>query len=297
VARFDLDADQHLLRLHEDLRTERFQPGPYRVQVIRDPKLRLIAAPPVGDRVLHQALVAEIGPWYERSFIDHSYACGHGRGQHRAVLRYLGWTREYPLRLNLDIHRYFLSIHQPTLLRLLFRRLRDPQTRHLLEELFDAGATVYHQPEAIRALDLERNPIPPGSAIPIGSYLSQWAASLYLDGLDHFVKRQLKIRGYLRYMDDFALFGADRQVLEDARESIRAWLWTERSLRLNPKRWRVLPTTQPSIFLGYRVTRAGIQPSKRMRRRMRRRLDALRHGQAEAVRRSLESYRGWMTFG
>ena len=39
-----------------------------------------------------------------------------------------------------------------------------------------------------------------------GGHLSQWCGTFYLDGLDHFVKRELKNRGYLRYMDDFVLF-------------------------------------------------------------------------------------------
>ncbi len=50
-------------------------------------------------------------------------------------------------------------------------------------------------------MELEDDPLPPGTGLAIGSSLSQWAANLYLDGLDHFIKRELGIRAYLRYLD------------------------------------------------------------------------------------------------
>jgi hypothetical protein len=71
----------------------------------------------------------------------------------------------------------------------------------------------------------------------------------YLDGLDHFVKRDLKIAGYLRYMDDMALSGDDCDALLLARQRIAEWLQQERRLQLNPKRWDVLPNTAAGVFL------------------------------------------------
>ncbi len=292
VAAFDLDADRHIFELHRRLCQGIYQPGRFRLHVIRDPKVRLIAAAPVIDRVLHQALVSEIGPWFERSFIEQQYAGRTGKGPHRAVIRYLAWMRRHQWHLDLDISQYFPSIEHEILCGIIFRRLADPRTRALVESLVRVGGEVYST-EAARSIlpGLWR----PGRGVPVGSYLSQWAGALYLDGLDHFVKRTLKVRAYLRFMDDFTLFGDDREALSEARDAIGAWLAEHRRLALNPKTGDVLPCRQPSTYLGFRVSRAGLSPSSKMKKRMRRKVRAAAARGPDALVKTLTSYRGLLS--
>lgn len=296
MAAFDIDADLHLCALHRLLVTNRYHPEPWRLRVIHDPKTRLIAAPAIRDRIVHRALLDEIGPHYERGFIEHSYTGAVGRGPHRAVLQYLNWLRHYRYRVGLDIRRYFPSIHQPTLGQLLFRKLHDQRTQALIGQLLAAGGAVYRTPLAVHVMELERYPVGEACGLALGSYLSQWCGTFYLDGLDHFVKRELKITGYLRYMDDFVLFDDDRLRLVAARTAIAAWLAEERRLQLHPKRWDVMPQTHPGIFLGYRVSRAGITPSRKLRRAMARRLRTAAQKGHGALVRSVRSYRGLLLF-
>ncbi len=297
VAAFALDADTHVFALHRALRNGSFTPDPYRQHVVRDPKVRLISAPSVRDRVLHQAIIAQIGAVYSGSFIHDSYACLEGRGPQRAVLRYLAWSRRYPWRLSLDIRRYFPSVNHDILLDIVFRRLKDRDTRALLAALVQSGGTVYQSPLARRLMGLEHDPLPSGTGLAIGSSLSQWAANLYLDGLDHFVKRELRIRAYVRYMDDFTLFADDRDILEHAEVAIRDWLSTMRRLSLNPRRRRLVAAAEPSTYLGYRVSQSGLTPGKKTRRRMRNNLRAAAERGAEPLRCSLASYQSLVRFG
>jgi RNA-directed DNA polymerase len=294
VAHFDLDADTHLFDLARDLRGGTYRPGPWRLRVIHDPKTRLIAAPAVRDRVVHRALLDAIGPTYERSYIDRSYTGAPGRGPHRAVLQHLSWQRRFAYRLHLDIRRYFLSIHHPTLRDLLFRRLRDTDTRALVNRLLASGRRVYRQALAREVLGAD---LPgPDRGLPLGSYLSQWCGTFYLDGLDHFVKRELKVPGYLRYMDDLVLFDDDPGRLAEAREAIAQWLAQHRSLTLKPTPQAVEPTRAPAVFLGYRLTRAGIAPAPKLRRRLRGRLRLAAERGPASLARSLASYRGLLLF-
>ncbi len=85
MAWFDMDADRHILRLHRQLNDHVYSPAPFRLRVIRDPKTRLIAAPSIRDRILHRALLDEIGPWYERSYIEHSYTGAFASNDHIVV--------------------------------------------------------------------------------------------------------------------------------------------------------------------------------------------------------------------
>lgn len=297
VAAFHLNADRHVLALHRRLRDGTYTPGAHYQHVIREPKTRLISAPSLIDRVVHQAVVHELGPYYERSYIAQSYACRPGLGPHRAVLRYLGWTRRCAYRLSLDIRRYFMSIDHETLLSLIARRLRDLRALDLVRQLVMAGGAVYRTPLAVRTLGLDKEPISPGVGLPIGSCLSQWAANLYLDGLDHLVKRTLKIRCYLRYMDDFTLFAPERRTLEHARGAIVEWLRDERRLALNPKRWHVHPASQPSTYLGYRVSPSGLTLGRKTRKRMPEKLRKAARHSPERLERCVASYRALAVFG
>jgi hypothetical protein len=135
-------------------------------------------------------------------------------------------------------------------------------------------------------------PRPPSTGLPLGSYFSQWAGAYYLDGLDHYVKRELKIPFYLRYMDDFVLFHDDRERLMQSKVAIVRWIERERGLTLNPRRGRVEPTHHPAVFVGYRISRAGLSPSRRLRRRLQQRLTRAALAGPQALRRTLSAYRG-----
>ncbi len=68
VATFEVDLEQNLHALHEELRDQTYQPGPYRHFMIHEPKVRRISAAPFRDRVVHHALCNVIEPVFERSF-------------------------------------------------------------------------------------------------------------------------------------------------------------------------------------------------------------------------------------
>jgi len=292
IAAFDLDADRHLCRLHRELHRGTYRPSSMRLKVVHEPKTRLVAAPEIIDRVVHNALLGDIGPTFERGFIDQSYACCTGRGPHRAVLAYLEHMRRHRFRMGLDVRRYFASVHLETLHQLFARRLRDPRTVALIAELLAAGSQVYRSPLAFKTLKLDRDPLPAGHGLPLGGYLSHWSGGLYLDGLDHFIKRTLKIRAYQRYMDDLSLFDDDPDRLVEVRGAIGEWLRVERRLELKPRRDGAQPNSQPATYLGYRISRAGVLPGSKPKRRLRRSLCRAEALGDERLIRTLRSYRG-----
>ena len=296
MARFSLDADRHVFALHRELRSGRYAPGQYRLRVICDPKTRLIAAAPIRDRVVHQAVIRELAPHYEASFLPQSFAWGHGRGPHRAPLLFLALSRRHRYRLSLDVKRYFPSISHDILLSLFARRLRDKDTLALLERMIRSGSTVYKSQVAAQVLGLHEDPLPLDCGLPIGSYVSQWSGALYLDGLDHFVKRVLKVPGYLRYMDDFSLFADDQEQLLAARAAVTDWLFQARCLTVGRKRWAVFDTREPTRFVGYRTSRAGVSPGRKIKRRLRKRLRAAAERGPDSLARCVASYRGVFLF-
>lgn len=238
--------------------------GEYREFPIRDPKPRVIRAAPFADRVLHHAIVDLLDPILRRGFIADTYACLPERGVHRAVARFVQFARErrgegYVLQC--DIKSYFASVDHDVLLGLLARRVADGRVLALLRGLIAHGAESA------------------GVGMPIGNLTSQMFANLYLDPLDHFVREHLRVRHYLRYMDDFVVLAASREEAWALHAEIESVVRERLRLRLNPRRVLVAPLARPLDVLGY-VHRAGggLRVRRHSVRRLWRRLAVLEAG-------------------
>ncbi len=202
-----------------------------------------------------------LDPIFQRGFIADSYACIPARGTHLAVQRYQAFVRARAgrgYRVQGDIKRYFASVDHAVLLERLQRRIGDERLLILLDTLVTHGAEQ------------------PGRGMPIGSLTSQLFANVYLDALDHFVKEYLRVRHYLRYMDDFLLLTADRREARDRLNAVRAFLTEQLRLELNARRVIVSPIAEPCDLLGYVHHPGGrVRVRQRSVRRLWRRLPAL----------------------
>jgi RNA-directed DNA polymerase len=226
--------------------------GPYHSFFIHEPKRRLISAAPFRDRVVHHALCNLIEPIFERSFIDDSYANRAGKGTHRALDRCQAFARRNHYVLQCDIRQFFPSIDHALLRGVLWRKVSDPCVRRLIDQILAGGAHVLSEEYEMVWFpgdDLLAALRPRG--LPIGNLTSQFWANCYLNPFDHFIKRELRCRAYLRFVDDFLLFSDDKAQL---------WAWRETiNERLARLRLAIHPGTQPHdvgkgvSFLGFRV--------------------------------------------
>ncbi len=253
VRQYASHLDENLARLREDLLREAVSVGAYRFFTIRDPKERVICAAPFPERVLHHAVMNVCEPVLERYAIPDSYACRKGKGLHAAIRRAQAFARRFPWYLKLDVARYFDSVDHEVLLGLLGTRFKD---RRLLR-LFRTFVGTYETT--------------PGKGLPIGNLISQHCANLYLGPLDHWVKETLRVRGYVRYMDDFVLWGEDRATLRGHQVAIEAYLRSRLRLTLKAD-VQLNRSTRGLPFLGYRVFPGQVRLGPRARRRFARRL-------------------------
>ncbi len=255
VAAFEYAEEENLLQLQEELRDKTYRPGVYRHFYIHEPKRRKISAAPFRDRVVHHALCRVSEPIFERLFIHDSYACRVGKGTHRALDRCQEFARHAARRYVLqgDVVQFFPSIDHAILRGVLARRLKDNDILELIDRILASGAGVLDEessPQYFPGDDLFAVNRPRG--LPIGNLTSQFWANVYLNELDQFVKRELKCRAYVRYVDDFLLFADDKAQLHAWRVAISAFLQTLR-LRLHEEAFRVFPVTEGISFLGFRV--------------------------------------------
>ena len=285
VLEFNYQIEQELWSLHTELKTLIYQPGAYRTFRISDPKPRLISAAPYRDRVVHHALCNVIVPLLDQTLIAHTYANRLGYGSHRALTKFTGWARHYRYCLQCDIQKYFPSIDHEVLKALIRKRIKCPETLWLIDTIIDASneqiPAIEHFPE-----DDLLTPILRRRGLPIGNLTSQFFANLYLSPFDHFVKRQLKLSKYLRYVDDFAAFSDDRAVLAEARIEMEDYLASLR-LKMHPIKSQLFETRFGANFVGFRILPDQIRVRNDNLRRSRRRLKALQR-QYEAWEIGLE---------
>ena len=212
VAAFLAHLEPEVLRLERELLSGAWRPGRYVEIAIRDPKPRTVSAAPFRDRVVHHALCAVIEPLFERGFVFDSYANRTGKGTHRAVARYERFRNRFGHVLRCDLYRYFPAIDHAVLKADLRRRIRCERTLWLIDAVID-GSNPQEPVHLYYPGDDLFTPFERRRGLPIGNLTSQLFANVHLDGLDHYVKEVLRAPGYLRYVDDFALFHDDPAVL------------------------------------------------------------------------------------
>jgi len=269
VAWFLFRAEAELLGLRRELADGSWRPEGFDLLLIRDPKPRAIARAPVADRVVHTALVSLMEPVFAPSLMPADMACRPGLGPQRAVLALQAAMRRHRFALHLDIRAFFASVDLDILRGLLARRIRDDAFLVVLDHVLDAGAGLVDRPAVREWLGLDPGWPPRGGGLPVGASTSQFlAAHAYLLELDHHIKRQLRVPGYLRYVDDLFLFGDRRADLRRWRSELQGWLWGERRLRLKHPRARILSCGGTLDALGHRLTRHDLRTGRNATRRL-----------------------------
>lgn len=299
---FDYALEENLITLRDELQTQTYQPGGYRNFYITEPKRRKVSAAPFRDRVVHHALCQVIEPIFESRFCFDSYANRQGKGMHRALARAQVFLEKNKYAFQGDILKCFPSIDHQILLQILGARLKDDALMGLIQKIVDSGAGVLadeYEMQWFPGDDLLAVLRPRG--LPIGNLTSQFWANVYLNELDTFVKQKLRWHAYVRYVDDFILFGNDKRALHEARGAITQFLETLR-LRLHPKKQRVYPVKTGVDFVGFvsfpewrKIRKDNV---KRFVKRLRAQARAVATGettQAE-VERSLQSWLAHASF-
>ena len=268
-----------LYKLRKDVIAGKFYTSKYKSEVIYEPKKRTIYKLPFNpDRIVQHAVMNVLAPILERKFITDSYACIPGRGQLKASQRCMKAMRRNKYCLKCDIHHFYPSIDQYILSGMYHRIIKDKRFMAILDDIIFS--------------------FPGGKNAPIGNYLSQWSGNFYLTALDNFVKRELKIKDYLRYCDDFLLFSNDKKYLHYCR--IRIGQFLKENLLLEYSKADVFDVKQGVDFCGYRHFNNFVLIRKSTKLREQRKIAEIKQAiesgnfDADSVRSSIDSILGWL---
>ena len=236
VILFEKEHARAISALHEELKKKIYHHAPYESFYVKDPKLRAINKATVRDRVLHHAIFVKLYLIFDKSFIFDSYSSRDEKGTHRAVNRLSAFANKAGKNntrncfvLKCDIKKFFDSIDQDILMDLIKKRIGDKNVLWLLQEIISSFA----------------------KGLPLGNVTSQIFANIYLNELDQFIKRTLKIKYYIRYCDDLVILSENVAYLKELIPKIDTFLRDNLKLSLHPNKIEIRKYHQGIDFLGY----------------------------------------------
>lgn len=267
-------------KLLEALKNLTYTTSEYSTFKIFEPKERVISRLPYyPDRITHWAIMNIMEPIWTKSFINHTYSCIKGRGIHTLVKDLKKDlhkdTKGTTYCLKLDVRKFYPSIDHEVLKTLLRKKIKDIKLLSLLDEIVDSA---------------------PG--VPIGNYLSQFFANLYLTYFDHWLKEEVKIKYYYRYADDIVILSDSKEYLKNILVSIKLYFTNKINLQIKPN-YQIFKVEDRGIdFVGYVFFHTHTKLRKSIKLRLFKLVNRFKHGKIskEEFKRGFTSYFGWLKY-
>jgi len=276
------------------LKNNSYIPSSFSCFAVKDPKLREIFAPSYNDRIIHHLIIDRINPFIDKRFIFDCFSNRKTKGTHTAIRRLQKFIhKENQYYLMADIKTFFPSIDKNILFSLLSKHIESIKGMCLEEKRFTLNLSkliIFQDPisplpnftgnkKLLSMIPKEKSLfcIPKNKGLPIGSLTSQFFANIYLNELDRFIKHKLKIKYYLRYVDDFVIMGKDTKILINYKKEIEIFLEQKLKLSLHPKKTIIQHKSKGINFLGYIVKEKYLLVRKRTVKSFKRRLYFFNH--------------------
>ena len=239
---FEVNLSSNLVELSKQIRNKNYKVGSYKQFKIYEPKERIIQALSYKDRVVLMALCSNIiEPKFERRLIYDNVACRKGKGTDFGIKRLekflhcyykeFGNNKGYVLKC--DVRKYFQNIDHTILFNKLKKEKFDEDEIWVLKLIIDSKNQEI------------------GVGLPIGNQTSQWFGLYYLDEIDRLIKEKLRIKYYVRYMDDMILVHNDKEYLKYCKGQIEKCAKNNLKLELNNKT-QIFNIKDGIDFLGFR---------------------------------------------
>jgi len=300
VILFQAKLMDNVYELFNDLKNKTYKHGGYTAFNISDPKPRQIHKATVRDRLLHHLIYQELYEYFDSKFIHDSYSCRRNKGTHKAVNRFRDFSCKVSKNntktfyvLKCDIKKFFANIDHTILKNILSRTVLDRDILWLFEQVIDSFET-----QNMSTCQVDKLP----KGLPLGNLTSQLLVNIYMNEFDQFVKRELKVKYYIRYADDFVVLSSDKTELEELLPKISHFLNESLKLSLHPDKVFIKTVASGVDFLGWvsfpkhRVLRTSTK--RRMLGRMKDNpkpeirqayLGMLSHGDAHTLQKEIEN--------
>lgn len=269
VKHHDHNRKENLKKLSKSMMSGDFKTSKYTVFEIFEPKHRVIyRLPYFPDRIAHHAIMNVIEKPIVNMLTADTYGCVKGRGIHscakkiKTVLQKDTEQTKYCLKL--DIRKYYPSVNHDILKVLMRRKFKDASFLNLVDNIIDSA---------------------PG--LPIGNYLSQYLSNFYLAYFDHWLKEDLNVQYYFRYVDDMVILADNKFYLHNLLKKIKTYLRVELKQTVKGNH-QVFPVKNGIDFLGYKFYHTHTLLRKSIK------INFARAVKLNKSKSCIESYKGWV---
>lgn len=276
----DLNRESNIIKLHKTLLNGDYKTSKYDIFKIHEPKEREIyRLPYFPDRIVHHAIMNVLEDICVSVFTKDTYSCIKKRGIHSAAEQIKKTLKSDPEHtkycLKMDIKKFYPSINHDILKQIIRKKLKDKRLLNLLDEIIDSA-----------------------EGVPIGNYLSQYFANLYLTYFDHWIKEDKAVKYYYRYADDIVILSDTKESLHMLLNDIKEYL---SGLKLELKHnWQVFPVESRGIdFVGYVFYHSHTRMRKSIKKNFCRkvyRLNKLKHLNEQQYKQSICPWWGWAKY-
>lgn len=265
----------YLAGLQYMLKNHLFKTSEYEIFILNEGKKKrdVYKLPFFPDRIAQWAILQVIEPFLVANMTADTYSAIPGKGIQPIVNDLRGyyktkrvdgkkksvWVPSILLSdeentrycYKIDLHHYYQSINHEVLKQKFRKVFKDPELLWLLDEIADSINTATEEDLIELSLSGEIE-VDPNTGIPIGNYMSQYSGNFYLSSFDHWVKEELHVKHYYRYMDDVVIFASSKEELHEIHRKVTAY--TRDYLHLNIKgNYQIFPTKVRGVdFVGYR---------------------------------------------
>ena len=265
----------YLAGLQYMLKNHLFKTSEYEIFILNEGKKKrdVYKLPFFPDRIAQWAILQVIEPFLVANMTTDTYSAIPGKGIQPIVNDLRGYYKTKrvdgkkksvwvpSILLNdeentrycykIDLHHYYQSINHEVLKQKFRKVFKDPELLWLLDEIADSVNTAREEDPVELSLSGEIE-VDPNTGIPIGNYMSQYSGNFYLSSFDHWVKEELHVKHYYRYMDDVVIFASSKEELHEIHRKVTAY--TRDYLHLNIKgNYQIFPTKVRGVdFVGYR---------------------------------------------
>jgi len=264
VQKFDEHLNRNVIDLYNELVSNTYEPGRSICFVVTKPKAREIWAASFRDRIVHHVLYNRYSEMFHNSFIHDSYACIPGKGTLKASIKVQrnikSVTKNHTQQaffLKADIANFFVSINKNILEEILSRKITEPFWFNLTKIILHNDPTencyVKSDKELLskvpkhKSLFNSKN----GFGLPIGNLSSQFFANVYLNELDQYIKHNLKVKYYVRYVDDILMMGESGKDLEKIYRKIVLYTKNNLGLNFHSNKLEINTVDKGINFVGY----------------------------------------------
>jgi RNA-directed DNA polymerase len=267
---FEIDYESNLIQLCNEINNGTYQIGRSIAFIVNKPVKREIFAADFRDRIVHHLIINKLNHLFEKEFINDSFGCRINKGTHFGVKRIETFIRKCSQNytqdcyvLKLDIQGFFMHINKNILwqkLECFINQKYHKDDKSLILKL--TKQVIFNNPiqnciikgKRSNWQDLSNNKSlfhsPPNSGLPIGNLTSQVFANFYMNTLDHYVKHDLKIQFYGRYVDDFVIIHPDKGFLKSLILELYDFLQSTLHLTLHPKKIHLQHYKKGVKFIG-----------------------------------------------